>query len=117
MSFAMDMIRDAVGDALTPIMGDTYTVTTDPQGTATAYTCKGVPGDDLERYRERGLTVRDKDRVVILFRNQVPTLAEIQPGDYISGPSDADNRSNEDLVVNSVITDPANAVFIVAAGV
>ena len=118
MSSILDLIRNTVGPTLDPLMADTYTVTTDPHGTPTVYTCRGVPDNDFESHRENGLSIKETDQVIILFQTASPTLTKalLNPGNYIEGPSDANHRASEKLIISDSIQDPANATFIVSAG-
>lgn len=115
MSAILDSIRSIVGAVLPPLVGDTYTVTVSA-GTGTAYSIKGTPSDDIQSARDSGLTVDENEQVVILYQATNTSLTDIDPGDWLTGPSDADNRSSEVLIINSIIRDPANATWVVAAG-
>lgn len=147
MSAILDTIRNVIGSVGDAVLADTYTLTTDPQGTPVVYTCRGVPDDDVARHRDNGLTVEDVDNIVILFQikciggasnrltdaagNQLTdavgnaltdaagadgVLTDISTGDYLTGPSDANNRASENMVVNDFMRDPANATWVIAAG-
>jgi len=115
MSSLLDMVRDVVNAVLPPLVADTYTVTV-LAGNGTAYTIQGTPTDDIESARESGLTVQENDDVVILYQKTAPTLTGIDPGDWLTGPSDANNRSSRVAIINSIVVDPANATWTVAAG-
>lgn len=112
MSATLDMIKSVVGSSMDFLMDD-YTVTVDPQGDNTTYSCRGVVSDDLERHRERGLVVETGERVIILLQAQTPTLTDIQVGDYIEGPTNNSNRS-EKSVIKSIVRDPADATWVLA---
>lgn len=117
MSWGLDLIRSAIGGTVPEILGDTYTVTVDPQGTNTTYTGKGTPDTDVQRHRDNGLTVEDTDQVVILYQTEFPSnMPDPGPSDYLTGPTDAANRSSESLVITDSMRDPANATWIVSAG-
>lgn len=113
MSSILDSVRAIAGSSLDFVM-DTFTVTVDPQGTDTDYTCRGWVEDDQERYRERGLTIESGDAVIGLLQAQSATLTDISPNDHIEGPSDSNHRASKKGVIRDVLADPANATWMLS---
>jgi hypothetical protein len=140
MSSTLEMIRTVAGSALNFLMDD-YTITTDPMGTdpntlvdaaaytlvdasgntltdantgSTSYSCRGVVSDDLERHRDQGLVVETGERVIIILQSQSATLTEIQPGDWIEGPTNDTRSRSEKSVIKSIVRDPADATWMLA---